>query len=133
MAKAKKTTTDAPAGEAKKPKGKSKPAAKPVAATPPMVDTTLAAAAVAKGLVAGLSAAPTAAAGKSSASFEKMKESLGKSAGGLGAALDKSAPSGLKKPPRGFGTNSPTIGGGRNQTFGADVSRASVPRRTGGG
>ena len=48
---------------------------------------------------------------------------------GLDGILDKSAPLDQKK------SNVPFTGGkqvGHNQTFGADITRTGVPRRTGG-
>ena len=132
MAKAKKTTTPTPdaAGPKKKAAAKAKPPA-----TPPMVDTTLAAQSAARGLVAGLG--PTAggsSAGKESASFKQLKNSLSHPAtAGLDSLLDKTALPNSRKPNVPFGGNKSTGGGGRNQTFGADVSRTGVPRRTSGG
>lgn len=121
----------------KKKAGKAKGAAAkpaPAVAARPMVDTGLSAAAAAKALVAGLGpAAAGGSAGKSTSSFERLKESIANpsSSGGLGSLLDKTAPAGLKKP------GTPSFAGpkqqGRNQTFGADVNRTGVPRRTGGG
>ena len=137
MAKAKKTapTDDATAAPKKKaaPKGK-KPAP---AVGSPMVDTALAAAVAAKQLAAGLTPPAVApASAKESAAFKQFKQSLTKPAtGGLDSMLDKTAGPGSRKSDAPFagprGNTGP--GGGRNQTFGADVNRAGVPRRTSGG
>jgi hypothetical protein len=145
MAKAKKTKPVDPAppvaAASDKPVAGKPPVAKakkPAVAPPaPMVDTTLAAQAAAKQLVAGLAppmAAP--AAGHESASFKLMKQNLAKPAvSGLDSVLDKTALPNSRK-----GSNVPFAGpksigngGGRNQTFGADVNRSGVPRRTSGG
>ncbi len=133
MAKAKKTTPTSATG--KKSAGKS---AKPQApATPPRVDTVLAAQAAAKQLVASSQAGPLATppAGKESASFKAMKQNLSNpTASGLDSVLDKTALPGSRKPNAPFtGPRSGPGGGGRNQTFGADVNRTGVPRRTSGG
>ena len=140
MAKAKKSTpaSDSPAAPA--PKKAAAKAKKPAAAAPaqsPMVDTPLAARAAAKQLVAGLTPPPAVpASGKESASFKQFKQSLNNpTGGGLEGVLDKSALPGSRK------SNAPFAGpkslgggaGGRNQTFGADVNRSGVPRRTSGG
>jgi hypothetical protein len=157
MAKAKKsettetpTPTGKPAVAAKKASGGTKAAGKKSSAsagggggTPaagPRIDTGLAASAAAAMIlnraVTGGATPPAPAAGagqpaakKESASFKHLKESLSKpAAGGLGGVLGTSQ---LHKK-----TNLPHGGGkqvGRNQTFGADVSKNFVPRRTGGG
>ncbi len=65
-----------------------------------------------------------------SSSFKNMKQGLSKShLSGLDSLLNKSGPADGKK------SNLPFGGGkqvGHNQTFGADVNRTGVPRRTGG-
>jgi hypothetical protein len=107
---------------------------------PPMIDTGLAAQAAAKMLVAGFQSKNTSAgagAGTSgagaarpqSAMFRQIKEGLTKPhLSGMENVLDKSAPGGGKRSdlPKG----PPQVG--HNQTFGADVNRAGVPRRTPG-
>jgi hypothetical protein len=140
MAKAKKSESTASgtsaAGAKKKPaKSKSPPAAP--AGGPPLIDTNLAAASAAK-FVAAKVAAPTSGATTSSAptapkessAFKNLKESLAKPASAAMANfLDKTGGPSQKK------QNLPLHGGkqvGRNQTFGADVNRAGVPRRTPG-
>jgi hypothetical protein len=129
MAKAKKSESAAAPAAKKK-------AAKPAATQPagrPLVDTNLAAQAAARRVVAGFGAAgaATGAPMPQSAAFKHMKDSISNpTAGGLGNLLDKPTVPGQKK------SNTPFHGGkqmGRNQTFGADVNRAGVPRRTGGG
>jgi hypothetical protein len=65
-----------------------------------------------------------------SSSFRNLKESLAKPhAQGIGGLLDKLTPTGQKRSGVPFAASKQV---GHNQTFGADVSRRSVPRRTGG-
>ena len=115
----------------------------------PLIDTGLAAAAAAAMVAnlgaAGLGGAATqgdATAGAASPSqrqesstFRNLKQSLNKpaSSGSLGGILGSGG--GQKKFNQGFGGQKPSVpgSGGRNQTFGADVNRSGVPRRTGGG
>jgi len=136
MAKAKKTTTpstDLPAA-VKKPAGNPKQPAPPTLA--PMVDTQMAAQSAAKQLVAHLSPSTTATSptGKESASFKLMKQNLAHpAASGLDSVLDKTALPGSRKPNVPFAGPKSVGAGGRNQTFGADVNRTGVPRRTSGG
>lgn len=109
----------------------------------PRIDTGLAAAAaasmIANRAVAGFGTtasqgggAPDPAAKPESSSFKSLKEGLSKPpVGGLGAILG--AGGGSKTFNQGFGGPKPSVpGGAKNQTFGADVNRAGVPRRTGG-
>jgi hypothetical protein len=95
-----------------------------------MIDTNLAAATAAKFVAkkTEIAAASTAGSGESSA-FKQMKESLHKPAGSTPSFLQAVAPA--KK----FNNSVPGRHQqlGRNQTFGADVNRTGVPRRTGGG
>ena len=129
MAKAKKTTSNDAAATAKKAKGKQQAGAP---ATAPMVDTQLAAQSAAKQLVAHL--APPVTTGKESASFKLMKQNLAHpAASGLDSVLDKTAHPSSRKPNVPFAGPKSVGGGGRNQTFGADVNRTGVPRRTSGG
>jgi hypothetical protein len=66
---------------------------------------------------------------RESSAFKQMKAGLNKPAGqGLGGVLGNTNPG--KKGNSGFGGGNQQIG--RNQTFGADVTRSGVPRRTGG-
>ncbi len=101
----------------------------------PLIDTGLAAQSAAA-MVANRGAAGRAgAAGQGSgqpaesSSFKNFKDSLNKPSGGsLGSFIGSGG--GNKK----FAqqTGGPKQMGGRNQTFGADVNRTGVPRRTGG-
>lgn len=142
MAKAKKpaaTTGETKAIEPAAPKAaaKKKSAVKaPAAPAAPMIDTGMAAETAAKMVGAKLSSTPTMGGGeagapsKESSAFKQMKDSLNKPASTTMANfLDKSGGPGGKK------SNMPFSGPkqvGRNQTFGADVNRTGVPRRTGG-
>jgi hypothetical protein len=135
-ASAAKKPAAAAAAAAAAPKKAGKPAAggggKPLV---PLIDTGLAAqtaaAMVAHRVAGGAASAPS----QESSTFKNLKESLSKpTAGGLGGILGTG--SGQKKFPQQFGggkQGGPGAAGGRNQTFGADVNRAGVPRRTGGG
>lgn len=134
MAKAKKTEKADDTGG--KPAEKKKTAAKKSAArkTPavqsgsPLIDTSFAAEAAAK-MIANRGKAEGAEAGqKESDSFKQLKQSLNKPKGTLTNPLLANV-QGQKK------GNQPFLGGqqvGRNQTFGADVNRTGVPRRTSG-
>jgi hypothetical protein len=119
-------------------------AGSPASLAPP-IDTGLAAQAaasmIANRAVAGLGAAAAGApqgggqqagAKQESATFKNLKESLSKPpVGGLGAILGGGG--GDRKSNQGFGGPKPSVpGGAKNQTFGADVNRSGVPRRTGG-
>ncbi|HEV7301728.1 MAG TPA: hypothetical protein VGN72_20495 [Tepidisphaeraceae bacterium] len=111
----------------------SKPAAGGSNSSMPQIDTNLAAAAAAKALAAGRGAAATGAStpstGESSA-FKQMKAGLNKPTfGGATGNLLNNVPN-AKKSNTGFGGGKQL---GRNQTFGADVNRTGVPRRTSGG
>jgi hypothetical protein len=130
-----KAAAKAPTAKAKAPAAK-KQASSGAAPQAPMIDTNLAASAAAAMILnraATSGAAPNAsgqpAAKKESSSFKNLKDSLNKPASqSLGGTFGNIA--GQKK------SNLPLGGGkqvGRNQTFGADVNRAGVPRRTGGG
>ena len=142
----KKTTGGAGKGKATGGKaGGPKPAAGPAGV--PQIDTNLAASAAAAMILSravtggGVSTSPpsggggggassAAAASRESAGFKQLKQDLNKptgTAGGLGGVLGNAAQQ--KK------GNQPSRGPkqvGRNQTFGADVNRSGVPRRTGG-
>jgi hypothetical protein len=137
MAKANKSeATKKPA--AKKAPARKAPAKKSASATSePLVDTSLAAQNAAKLLAAGLphKAATTGGGAPSgtkseSSMFKNLKQGLAKPhLTGLDSVLNKSAPTDSKR------SNLPFGGGkqvGHNQTFGADVNRAGVPRRTPG-
>ena len=124
MAKAKKSET---AGKKKTEKTKL-----PAVESAPSIDTAHAAESAAKLVAAKLaSAASPATGGRESSAFKHLKDSVAHPTSSTVASfLDKSAGPGQKK------SNLPHYGGkqtGRNQTFGADVNRTGVPRRTGGG
>jgi hypothetical protein len=102
----------------------------------PLIDTDLAASAAAamvanRNLLGSAGSAGSAGAGamKESSTFRQLKESLNNPAasnldGILGAGTTQ------QKKSQGHGPDRQV---GRNQTFGADVNRAGVPRRTSGG
>ena len=152
MAKAKKDTTSTTPDAGAKPKQAAAPKAAATAAGPkssakkqpapgkaakpttpasaPLIDTDLAASAAAA-MVANRATLSQGggAAKQESAGFRQLKESLAKpGAANLGGILG-TGPMQQKKPQ----SHGPDRQIGRNQTFGADVNRASVPRRTGGG
>jgi hypothetical protein len=125
-----------PAAAAKKSAPATKAAAKSGAPAPvPLIDTGLAAAAAAA-MVAhrsvlgsgGSSAASSSGPSKESSTFRQLKENLANPAGNTLGGLIGTGPVQQKKAQ----SHGPDRQVGRNQTFGADVSRASVPRRTGG-
>jgi hypothetical protein len=135
MAKAKKTESTGAAKDSASPAAPKKKAAKSKAPTAapatPLIDTGLAAENAAKMVFAKVAAPATtqpslcgaAGAGsapKETAAFKNLKANLNKPASStMSNFLDKTAGGGKQV--------------GRNQTFGADVNRAGVPRRTGGG
>jgi hypothetical protein len=127
---AKKETRSASTSRRKAPAAKS--AAKPAAKGPaPLVDTALAASAAAAFVGNRVPLNPAAASGprKESASFKHLKESIARPhTQGLADILETSSTQ--KK------ANLPFSGGlrqvGRNQTYGADVTRTGVPRRNAG-
>ena len=138
MAKAKKSaSTEKPAANepaapkkvpARKPPAKAKSAAPPAGV--PLIDTSLAAQTAAK-LVKNremLESRKSAGGQQESSSFKQLKESVNKPAlHGPASFLQNTAPQ--KKSNQPFGGLNQV---GRNQTFGADVNRTGVPRRTGG-
>jgi hypothetical protein len=150
MAKAKKSekpeAETKPAAAAKKPaasaaRGKPAAGAKKSGATAagapqaPQIDTNLAASAAASMILNRAATGGAASAGanqpakKESASFKNLKDSLNKPASqGIGGNFGNIGAQ--KKTGQNFGGGKQV---GRNQTFGADVNRAGVPRRTGGG
>jgi len=125
MAKAKKETQ--PKSAAKKPE-----AGKPAPAPQRLIDTAHVAEAAAAQIASGLPTSTTqpASTARESAAFKQLKESINKPASGMGNALDKSGLAGGKHSHLPFGHAGKQIG--RNQTFGADVNRSGLPRRTGG-
>ena len=131
MAKAKKQQKSAePAAKQTAPKS-SGTTKTPKPATPviPPIDTGLAASAAAR-LVAHKDelSDPNAPARKESTSFKQLKESLHKPVGTTGPNILQNIAQSKK-----FNSSVPGRQQvGRNQTFGADVNRTGVPRRTGG-
>ena len=134
-------------GAATKKKAPAKPAGTGTSSMP-LIDTSLAAAAAAnfvmnRALLGNSTPAPVAqeTTGQESAEEPKPEEKRESSAfKQLKAGLNKPMPQGVggllggtpsnKKGNTGFGGGNQQTG--RNQTFGADVNRAGVPRRTGG-
>jgi hypothetical protein len=103
------------------------PAAPSAAA--PLIDpshSTAAAAAMVKHKVSG---PLTARAKTESSTFRNLKESLSKPSNNIGGILDKIAPN-TQKYSTGHASGGKQVG--HNQTFGADVARRNVPRRTNG-
>ena len=138
MAKAKTTQASgsAPSAKASTSKKSSKKTAPPAktAAAPsvPSIDTSLAANAAAKMVAAKLSSPIATPDSKESAAFKALKQSVSNPApGGLDNVLGTGGGTIGHKSHTPFG--GPKQMGGRNQRFGADVNRAGVPRRTGGG
>jgi hypothetical protein len=133
-------------GAATKKKAPAKPAAARGSGGAPLIDTSLAAESAAKFVMnrallgnAGAASAPqpaedarpeTEAGGKrESSTFKQLKAGLNKpAAGGLGGLLGN--PNAGRKGNTPFGGGNQQVG--RNQTFGGDITRSGVPRRTGG-
>ena len=146
MAKAQKKSTGKDAAAAKPAAAAGKKSAngdggakKPATGAPqtPLIDTNLAASAAAAmignraaaGGATGAQGGADQPAKKESAAFKSLKDSLSKPASqGLGGNFGNIGAQ--KKSGQNFGGGKQV---GRNQTFGADVNRAGVPRRTGGG
>src|SRR3954467_12578183 len=142
MAKAKKSEKSEEKSETKPAAKKAAPAAKKKSAPAsgashgtPAVDTNLAAQAAARMLAAGAHSKPAQQSGQpqqknESSLFKQMKAGLNKPASSaMGGLLDKSGGPLQNKPNKPFGGKQV----GHNQTFGADVTRSGVPRRTSGG
>ena len=115
--------------DAKKTPATVKPASAPASA--PLIDTSLAANAAAA-MIGNKAPAPavgnSSGQKKESAAFKQLKAGLNKpSAGAMGGAFGAVGQS--KKSHQAFGGGKQT---GHSQTFGADVSRSGVPRRTPG-
>jgi hypothetical protein len=109
-------------------KTKKEPTAKKPAATSPLIDTSLAAQAAARMVAHGAAAPSPAGEQPETAAFKKLKESLAKpTSTGVANFLQNTAP--VKKSGQPFGQQNQMR---RGQTFGADVNRSGVPRRTGG-
>jgi hypothetical protein len=121
MAKAKKAASGAP----------KKKTTAPATTAAPVIDTAQLAVAAAKIVGAKAAFNPPAEPARESAGFKQLRDSLNHptAAGSMANVLNQTAGPANKK------SNAAHFGGkqvGRNQTFGADVNRAGVPRRTGG-
>ena len=129
---AKKPAPAAAPPEKKAAASSAKPAASGSPASSPRIDTSLAANAAAA-MIAG-KVGPTSSGGKSqpkkeSSAFKQLKAGLNKPAGGaLGGAFGVVGQQ-QKKSGQNYGGGKQV---GHNQTFGADVNRSGVPRRTPG-
>ena len=132
MAKARKEknvpASTEPKAAAPKAPAKSKKPTKPAGPAAPMIDTSLAAQAAAK-MVANRDLLSQGTGEKrQSGSFKQLKEQLLKPT--------TQGPGGILQPKDAQKKFNPILGGrnqvGHNQTFGADVNRTGVPRRTGG-
>lgn len=139
-----KSVASKPAAEAKSAGGESKSAKKPAAkkepaknapatlGTPmgmPMVDTSLAAQSAANMLLMRnkIAQEPMKQTGSL---IDQIKQDMNKSHGStISGVLDSNSP-GAKRP--NLPSSGPQNQRGHNQTFGADVNRINVPRRTGG-
>lgn len=101
------------------------------AAPAPLIDPGQSAAAAAALVANKVSASSPAQGPKAESSgFRNLKQSMIKPhAQTIGGVLDKMAPAGQKRSAAPFGAGKQV---GHNQTFGADVSRRNVPRRTNG-
>jgi hypothetical protein len=126
-AKSTKASTSKEAG-AKKPATEKKATrpAKPATVGMPMIDTSLAAQAAAAMLLNRRAAASEA----KGSLIDQIKSDLNKPASAaVSGALNQSAPEGSKKPSNiPFGKKQV----GHNQTYGGDLTRSGVPRRTAG-
>jgi hypothetical protein len=112
---------------------KTKSAAKKVAEAKPQTSPLLDSAAAAAAAMVG-NKIPLPDAGHSprteTSNFRQLKESLSKPhSQTMGNLLDKISSTGQKRSSLPFGGGKQV---GHNQTFGADVNRRNVPRRTGG-
>lgn len=129
---ARKPAAKAEAGAAGKPANKgARKAAGAAGGMAPLIDTNLAAQAAARMVTRRdllNSSKPEGGEKRESSSFKQLKESLAKPAAqGPSSFLHSTAPP--KKSNLPFGGRNQV---GHNQTFGADVNRTGVPRRTGG-
>jgi hypothetical protein len=127
MPAVKKAAPKAAAPKAAEAKKSAKPS-KPVSTTSPMIDTSLAAQAAAQMLAAGLNRPAASSTPKQeSAMFKQLKAGLNKPhTATVSNLLEKShGPEPTKIHPQQKQV-------GKNQTFGADVTRSGVPRRTPG-
>jgi hypothetical protein len=123
------SAASAPKKKAAAPKAPSKSAGAGAggAGTSPLIDTNLAANAAAAFVGNKLSRNNPSGAKQESAGFKNLKQKLAKPSQGLGSILDTTNQN--KKPNLPFGGGKQVA---HNQTFGADVNRAGVPRRTPG-
>jgi hypothetical protein len=100
----------------------------------PMVDTSLAAQAAAQMLGAGLGRRDQGPSGedkREGSLIRQLKADLNKGhSQTVSNVLDKGAPQGTKKGGGNLPFGQKQVG--RNQTYGADVTRSGVPRRTSG-
>ena len=120
------TTAAAPAASAKKMPVRKGP--KAGAPSVPLVDTSLAAAAAARMVANRDLLSNTESRGSSGRLVKHLKDTLNKTAAtGPADFLHSTSP--VKKSNLPFGGRNQV---GHNQTFGADVNRTGVPRRTGG-
>jgi hypothetical protein len=96
----------------------------------PLLDTTFAVQAAAAMVGQKVSGSADAGQRKESAGFKQLKEGLNKPhIQSLGKLLDATGSPTAKKSAQPFAQTKQV---GHNQTFGADVNRTGVPRRTGG-
>jgi hypothetical protein len=96
----------------------------------PLIDTTFAVQAAAAMVGQKVSGADASGGRKESAGFKQLKEGLNQPhLQSLGKVLDATGNTTAKKSAQPF-TQTKQVG--HNQTFGADVNRTGVPRRTGG-
>jgi hypothetical protein len=118
----------------KTPKRIPPPSSKPQAAAKPAVavaDPTFAVQAAAAMVGQKVTGANSSGGKKESSTFKQLKEGLNKPAiQSINNLLDKTGSNTAKKSALPFSHNTKQVG--HNQTFGADVNRAGVPRRTGG-
>jgi hypothetical protein len=123
--------TKAPATPKKKAEKKSEAAPAAHAAHSPLINPSHSAAAAAA--LVGRKVTPTgnlSGPQTESTSFRNLKDSMTKPhSQTIGNVLDKIAPSGQKRSAVPFAGSKQQ---GHNQTFGADVSRRNIPRRTNG-
>ena len=135
MAKARKTEKPdgAPAAATKK-KAEKKTEKKAPQAAAPLIDTALAAEAAARMVAAraaGTVPAPAAEAQGESSLFKQLKENLAHPhASSVDSFLNNTTNPSSRPSNVPFGSGGKQVG--HNQTFGADVSRRNLPRRTGG-
>jgi hypothetical protein len=117
----------------KAPESSSKPSPKQGGATSggPKFDATLAVESAAALISSRAPAAAGSTPRKESAAFRQLKESLNQQpTQAIGNLLDKAGTPGAKRSSAPYDQTKGQVG--HNQTFGADVTRTGVPRRTGG-